>query len=461
VQFMEIREISELLESKEVSPVELASLMLERITSLDPGLHSYAYIMAETAMSEARAAEAEILRGRRRGPLHGVPLAVKDQCWTAGVPTAAGTTVLRDNVPTRDATVVRRLREAGATILGKLSMAEAAFGDHHPSLPAAVNPWDAKTWVGSSSSGAGAAIAAGLCYGAVGTDTGGSIRFPSAANGLTGFKPTWGRVSAFGIEGSAQGTMDHVGPIARSAYDCATMLKVIAGDDADDPTTLIAEVPDYPSLLETDIRGLRIGMDPQFNADCDHVTLNVLSSASKVFQNLGARVVEVSIPDVSEIVGDWKAACAIDLALAHERTFPSHRSEYSREIAAMLDFGRSKSATDLRRILQKQQKFQGRLERLFNNVDVLLVPITGIASPTVAQMAEIGYGRKWQTQVMHSTCPFNISGSPALVLPGGFTERGTPIGTQLVGAHLSEHVLLGAAHKFQQVTDYHRRYPSL
>jgi amidase len=461
VQFLDIREISRLLESKEVSPVELAGLMLERIAILEPRLHSYAYIMPESAMSEARAAEAEILRGDRRGPLHGVPLAVKDQCWTAGVPTAAGTTVLQDNIPTRDAAVVRRLREAGAIILGKLSMAEAAFGDHHPNLPAAVNPWDAETWVGSSSSGAGAATAAGMCYGAIGTDTGGSIRFPSAANGLTGFKPTWGRVSMFGIEGSAGGTMDHVGPIARSAYDCATMLKAIAGDDVDDPTTLLAEVPDYPSLLGMGIRGLRIGVDPEFNSDCDRMTLNALLSASEVFQNLGALVVEVSIPDVSGIVGDWKAACAIDLALAHERNFPSRRVEYGPEIAAMLDFGRSKSATDLRRILQEQQKFQGRLERLFTDVDVLLVPVTGIASPTTAQMAEIGYGRKWQTLVMHSTCPFNISGSPALVLPGGFTERGAPVGIQLVGAHLSEQVLLRAAHEFQQVTNYHRRHPSL
>lgn len=386
---------------------------------------------------------------------------MKDQCWTAGVPTAAGTTILQDNIPTRDAAVVRRLREAGAIILGKLSMAEAAFGDHHPNLPAAVNPWDAETWVGSSSSGAGAATAAGMCYGAIGTDTGGSIRFPSAANGLTGFKPTWGRVSMFGIEGSAGGTMDHVGPIARSAYDCATMLKAIAGDDVDDPTTLLAEVPDYPSLLGMGIRGLRIGVDPEFNSDCDRMTLNALLSASEVFQNLGALVVEVSIPDVSGIVGDWKAACAIDLALAHERNFPSRRVEYGPEIAAMLDFGRSKSATDLRRILQEQQKFQGRLERLFTDVDVLLVPVTGIASPTTAQMAEIGYGRKWQTLVMHSTCPFNISGSPALVLPGGFTERGAPVGIQLVGAHLSEQVLLRAAHEFQQVTNYHRRHPSL
>ena len=355
--------------------------------------------------------------------------------------------------------MVRRLREAGAIILGKLSMAEAAFGGHHPDLPSAVNPWDAETWAGSSSSGSGVATAAGLCYGAIGTDTGGSIRFPSAANGVTGLKPTWGRVSTFGIEGSAGSPMDHVGPIARSAYDCATMLTAIAGDDADDPTTLFSEAPDYASLLKGGIRGLRIGVDPTFNSHCDQLTLDTLQSAGEVLRTLGAQLVDVSIPDVSRVVNDWKAACAIDLALAHERNFPSRKAEYGPEIVALLEFGLSKSGTDLRRILQGQLKFRGSLERLFAEIDVLLVPVTGVASPTVARMDEIGYGPEWPTLVMHATCPFNISGNPALILPAGFTDRGTPVGIQLVGAHLAEHVLFRVGHAFQQTTDYHRRRP--
>ena len=403
--------------------------MIERIQALDPLLNSYAYTMAESALSAARAAEEEITSGNWRGPLHGVPLAVKDQCWASGVPTAAGTTVLRDNVPTRDATVVRRLREAGAIILGKLSMAEAAFGGHHPNLPSAVNPWDAETWAGSSSSGSGVATAAGLCYGAIGTDTGGSIRFPSAANGVTGLKPTWGRVSTFGIEGSAGSPMDHVGPIARSAYDCATMLTAIAGDDADDPTTLFSEAPDYASLMKGGNPWLACSASIPRSTRIATSLLSIRCKAlAKSFETWAPSLLTSRSPDVSGVVNDWKAACAIDLALAHERNFPSRKAEYGPEIVALLEFGLSKSGTDLRRILQGQLKFRGSLERLFAEIDVLLVPVTGVASPTVARMDEIGYGPEWPTLVMHATCPFNISGNPALVLPAGFTDRGTPVG---------------------------------
>ena len=461
MHFSSIYEMSQLLRSKQVSPVEVTTVLLDRIAALDGRLHCYAYVMARSALLEARKAEEEITRGEWRGPLHGVPLAVKDQFWTTEGPTTAGTFVLRENIARLDATVVRRLRAAGAVLLGKHSMAEAAFGDHHPRSPSAVNPWDADTWPGSSSSGSGVATAAGLCYGAVATDTGGSIRFPSAANGLTGLKPTWGRVSGFGIEGCAGGIMDHVGPMARSAYDCAVILQAIAGADADDPVALLSSVPDYPSLLKERVDGLRIGIDVDFNSYCEAPTLDVLRASADVLEGLGAVIVEAHIPDVSKVVYNWKAACAIDLALAHEQNFPSRSAEYSREIAALLDFGRSHTALDLQRIQQEQRRFKGRVEALFQHIDLLLVPVMGVSSPTNAQMSEIGYGPNWRTLVMRATCPFNVSGNPALVMPAGFTGRGTPVGIQLVGPSLSEAMLLRVGHAFQTSTDYHTRHPAL
>lgn len=461
MHFASIHELSHLFKTRQVSPVEITTALLDRISSIGSKLHCYTYVMAESALRAARKAEEEITRGEWRGPLHGVPLGVKDQFWTAEGPTAAGTLVLRQNMKGIDSTIVRRLHSAGAVLLGKHSMAEAAFGDHHPANPPAINPWDEDTWPGSSSSGSGVATAAGLCYGAVATDTGGSIRFPSNANGLTGLKPTWGRVSGFGIEGCARGAMDHAGPMARSAYDCAIILQAIAGPDENDPAASLSPVPDYTSTLDERIDEVRIGVDGDFNSYCDGPTLAVLQESVDLLKTLGAVIVEARIPDVSKVVDDWKAACAIDLALAHEQNFPSRSAEYSREIAALLSFGRSHTALDLQRIQQEQRRFKGSLEALFQRVDVLLVPVLGVSSPTNAQMSEIGYGPDWKKFVMRATCPFNVSGHPALAMPAGFTARRTPMGVQLVGPGFSEDLLLRLAHAFQTATDYHTRHPAL
>jgi amidase len=240
--------------------VEATAAQLARIEKSDGVLKSYAHMMAEAALIQARAAEAEIMRGEIRGPLHGVPIAVKDLCWTQGVPTAAGMTIYSDFRPTEDATVVRKLHAAGAITLGKLQLTEGAYADHHPKIAPPVNPWNAAYWSGASSSGSGVATAAGLCYGSLGSDTGGSIRFPSAANGITGLKPTWGRVSRNGVFELAA-TLDHIGPMARSAADCGVMLGVIAGSDRNDPTAVQDPVPNYLAGMTRGLHGLRIGID--------------------------------------------------------------------------------------------------------------------------------------------------------------------------------------------------------
>ena len=266
LHYSELVEIGRLIQKRELSSVAATQSQLNRIAQLEGQLKSYAYVMATSALEQAKAADLEIAAGKVRGPLHGVPIAVKDLCWTKDAPTAAGMKIYRDNRPKEDATVVIKLKEAGAVILGKLQLTEGAYADHHPEVDPPRNPWDAGLWAGASSSGSGVATAAGLCYASLGSDTGGSIRFPSAANAVTGLKPTWGRVSRYGVFELAA-TLDHIGPMARSAVDCGAMLGAIAGADPNDPTALLEPVPDYLANLSGSLQGTRIGVDPRWTSE--------------------------------------------------------------------------------------------------------------------------------------------------------------------------------------------------
>src|SRR5690625_234549 len=293
--FMGLTDLAELIRTRQVTSVEVTEALLGRIDSLDSRLHSYAHVSGETALEAAANADAEVARGHYRGPLHGVPVAVKDLCYTTDAPTASGGTVHAGHMSTYDATVVTRLREAGAVNLGKLAMTEGAFTGHHPTLHTPVNPWDEGTWSGVSSSGSGVAPAAGLCFGALGTDTGGSIRLPSAANGVTGMKPTWGRVSRYGIT-SLAASMDHIGPMARSAADCAAILEVISGQDVKDPTSSLIPVP--PFLRDIELRRVpRLGVDPELTATFDAPTRDMLGRVVETVRSLGWAIVEVKTPD--------------------------------------------------------------------------------------------------------------------------------------------------------------------
>jgi amidase len=319
LHFIEIADLATLIEKRDISSVEVTRSQLGRIELIDRSLHSYAWVMAETALAEAEAADAEIGAGKYRGPLHGVPLAVKDLCWTAGYPTAAGMAIYRDFRPNDDATVVHRLREAGGVILGKLQLTEGAYSDHHPEITPPRNPWNPAYWPGISSSGAGAALAAGLCFGALGSDTGGSIRWPSAANGVTGLKPSWGRVSRYGVIELAA-TLDHVGTMARSVADAGLLLKAIAGIDPKDPTALQAPAPNLRTRNE--VKGLRIGIDPAWNGrDVATEIQATLSAATTVFHELGAEITEVALPDPAQMIADWASNCAVEAAVAHEASY--------------------------------------------------------------------------------------------------------------------------------------------
>lgn len=461
LHYLDLMEVSRRLHAREISPVELTHAMLARIAQLDGQLHSYATVMAEQALAQARVAEAEIGRGDIRGPLHGVPVAVKDLCWTKGEITAAGMTIYADNRPTEDSTVVRKLAQAGAVILGKLQLTESAYADHHPKITVPRNPWNAAHWSGASSSGSGVATAAGLCYGSLGSDTGGSIRFPSAANGITGLKPTWGRVSRYGVFELAA-SLDHIGPMTRSARDAGAMLGVIAGADPLDPTASQEAVPNYLAGIGRSLRGLRLGIDRRWNGQgADAATQQTMAAAEAVFVALGVELREISFPDPTQIVIDWFANCAVETAVAHEATYPARKSEYGSGLAGLLDAGRALSGLEYQKILLRRQDFRGRVAALFETIDLLLMPAQPFASPTMTMMARLAETPDLIGGLLRFTAPFDASGTPTITLPGGFTDAGTPVGFQLAARHMDEALLVRAGAAFQAETDWHRRHPLL
>jgi amidase len=459
LHYLELMELAARIKAREVLPVAVTQALIDRIATLDGALGSYALVTADAAMAQAKSAEAEIAASRYRGPLHGVPIAVKDLCWTKGVPTAAGMAIYKDYRPDEDATVVRRLKEAGAVLLGKLQLTEGAYSDHHPSVTPPKNPWNADYWPGISSSGPGAATAAGLCYGSLASDTGGSIRWPSAANGLTGLKPTWGRVSRYGVFELAA-TLDHVGPMARSAADAAAILGVIAGSDPNDPTAMLDPVPDYLTVVEQGVRGLRIGVDAAWNSDAvDAATQAVLSEGIDVFRTLGAEIVNVRFPDVTQAVADWAPNCAVEAAVAHEATYPSRKDEYGLVLASVIEAGRALSGLDYQKILLRRLELRGRIAALFGTIDLLLTPVHPFKPPTLAMIRTLGEQPELIAKLQRYICPFDMTGHPTITLSGGFTEAGLPIAFQLVAAALNETTLVRAGAAFQRVTSWHRRHP--
>ncbi|MFH0130450.1 amidase [Variovorax sp. VaC1] len=458
---LELLDVGRQIQSRERSSEEVTRAMLARIEAVDGRLHSYATRMDAQALDDARRADTEIAAGRARGPLHGVPLAVKDLLWTEGVPSAHGTTIHQSFRPTEDATVVRRLREAGAVILGKLQQTEGAFADHHPQIASPVNPWDAALWPGVSSSGSGVATAAGLCFGALGTDTGGSIRFPSAANGITGLKPTWGRVSRHGAFELAA-SLDHIGPMTRSAADAGAMLAAIAGADPRDPTASTQPVPDYLATMTRGLAGLRVGIDPGWTLDrVDAPTRATLAAAIRTVESLGASVREVVFPDTTQAVLDWSPLCAVETAVAHEATYPARRAEYGPGLSGLIDLGLSQSATDYQKLLLRRADFSGRVRAFFEQVDLLLIPAIPFAAPTLERAGQLGVDPELLAGMLRYTCPFDLTGSPTLTLPGGATEAGVPVAFQFVAPHFGEDLLVRAGWAFQRATDWHRRHPAV
>ncbi|UCE85919.1 MAG: amidase [Deltaproteobacteria bacterium] len=454
-----LMELAERIRTRSLSPVEATTATLERIDALDAALHSYITVLRERALEQAKQAEREISDGRYRGPLHGVPVAVKDLCFTRGVRTTCASKILADFVPDYDAAVVERLSRAGAVVLGKLNMTEFALSGYHPDRPAPVNPWAADRWPGVSSSGSGVATAAGLCFGSIGTDTGGSIRFPSAACGVVGLKPTYGRVSRYGVFPLAE-SLDHVGPIARRSADAAAMLAAIAGHDARDPTSLRETVPDYLASIDAGVRGVRIGVDERYcREEVDPELAEAVLGAARALAGQGAELREVEFPDVGEIARWWFAICSAEAAWAHEGTYPSRADDYGPDFRRLLEQGARVRGADYARAHAAREAFRGRLRALFEDVDLIACPSMPAPPPRLAELGLETASQVSARPLLRFTAPFDFSGSPTLSLPCGLSREGLPLSVQLVGRHLSEDLLCRAGHAYEQASDAHARTP--
>ncbi len=432
---------------------------LRRIERLDPELRAYSVVWPDRARRAAERLDAVRDEGAPLGPLHGVPIALKDLCDVAGEPTHAGTTVLGESPAVADAEVVARLEAAGAVLLGKVKMTEGAFVAHHPSVTPPVNPWNAARWTGISSSGSGVAVAAGLCTAALGTDTGGSIRYPSAACGLSGLKPTHGRVSLRGVFPLAE-SLDHIGPMARSVDDVARIFPVLCGHDPSDPWSLASNPPvATPSALAPHVQGVRIGLDRRYcEADVDAEVVAALHAALDVLRGLGAELVELELPTPDDVLGAWVPLAAAEVAAAHAATFPSRADDYGPELREVIELGLSVDGRAVADAWKRRQAFARRLEACFDRVDVLVAPVIPTRFAADTNLADLA-AHPAAGIAIRFTSPFNSSGSPSLTLPSGFDDEGAPIGFQLIGAHRDEARLLALGAAFQGATGWHARRP--
>lgn len=461
LHFKGLQEIATMILAGETTSKDVTCAMLDRIADVDPHYQSYIHVCTDRALQQAQAADADLAKGLHRGPLHGVPIAVKDLCQTTYAPTRAGTRIHEGFKAPFNATVVDRLETAGAVILGKLTMTEGAYTGHHPDIPLPPNPWSADHWVGTSSTGSGVATSAGLCFASLGSDTGGSIRYPSATCGLTGIKPTWGRVSRHGVFALAD-SLDHVGPMARSAADCAAMLQVIAGWDRNDPTSIDAPVPDYLADLGKGVRDMAIGIDGAYAMKgIDSQVSEALQDAIDVFESLGARIVEVTMPPWQELSDVWIRMCAIETAVAHADTYPARAGEYGPDLTQLIEEGRNTSGMDAARGHHLRIAFTQALTTMFGAVDCMLCPTMPTPTPSLADMADYGEDPAVLSAIMRFTAPFDFSGTPTITLPNGIDSAGMPLSMQIAGPHLGEAAIISAAHAYQNATDWHTLEPTM
>ncbi len=457
---LSIAEAANLIRRKKLSPVELAEACLQRVGSVDARLRAFITVTRDEALATAQQAASAIARGNYKGPLHGIPLALKDLFDTAGVRTTAGSKIMADRVPAEDAEVTARLKAAGAVILGKLNMHEFAYGATgvNPHYGATLNPWDPTRISGGSSSGSGAAVAAGMALGALGTDTGGSVRIPSALCGITGLKPTYGRVSRRGVV-PLSWALDHVGPMARSAADAAIILKAIAGHDPGDETSSEEPVPDYAKLLEgRSLKGLRVGVPREYffdNVDAEVAT--AVRGAISAFEHLGSEVSEVSLPHIDEAPAAVNTIMLTEALAYHRRWLAERPQDYGEDVRQRLEMGLLYPAVSyieaqrLRSLIVAEWR-----EQVFDRVDLLAVPTTPVSAPSLEES-----DLQATLTLVRFTNPFNLVGVPAVSVPCGFTGTGLPVGLQFVGRWFEEGTVLGAAHAYQQATDWHKRAPPL
>ena len=454
--FLDLTQASQAVQTRQISPVELTQLCLSRIEKLNSRYNAFITVMAETALAEARKAEVEITRGEWKGPLHGIPLAIKDLAETAGVRTTAASRVLEHYIPSEDAEVVRRLRLAGAVLLGKLNLHEFAYGGsgiigHYGP---ARNPWNTAHITGGSSSGSAAAVAAGLCYGAIGTDTAGSIRLPSAYCGITGLNPSYGLVSRRGII-PLSWTLDHVGPMARSVADAALMLQAIAHYDMHDFYCQRFPPVYYPSAIAEPVSSLRLAVVPEFWKDVDADITKAVDAAVDTLSRLTAGLIEVHLPTHVD-----RTVVRCESYAYHQRHLPAHEKEYDPETLRRIRSGSDVSAAEY--IEHYRQLLQQRREILhvFEEVDLLLTPTAPVMPPSVDELTKTPDQLRARELIMlRNTRPWNVYGLPAISVPCGFSVSGVPIGLQIIGSPGTEGSIMALAHAFQTSTEWHKKRP--
>jgi aspartyl-tRNA(Asn)/glutamyl-tRNA(Gln) amidotransferase subunit A len=463
--YLSARELGTRLRTREVSAVEAVQALLSRIESLEPRLNAYITVTAEEALEAARRCDTELARGQDRGPLHGIPLAVKDLYDTAGIRTTSGSKILADRVPEQDATSVARLRAAGAVIIGKTNLNEFACGvtttnSHYGDT---YNPWDLARTPGGSSGGSAAAVAAGLCTVATGTDTGGSIRIPAAFCGIVGLKPTHGRISCHGIM-PLSWEQDHPGPMTRTVFDAAIMLEALAGWDRADPVTVRRPVPKYASELDGNIKGWKIGVDrDRVLNEISTEVRQAFETALDVLANLGAEVIDIHLPDLEEGLRAGLTIWGAESAAVHAEWLHMRPDEYDPAVRPRLENGLAVTGVEYARAQRIRRQMSRELLLLFDQIKLVATPTCALAAPphgaktVVVDRQEIDV----LTGATRFSRVFNLTGSPTISIPCGFTSDGLPIGLQLVGAMFDEATVLKAAYAYEQATQWHLRRPPL
>jgi aspartyl-tRNA(Asn)/glutamyl-tRNA(Gln) amidotransferase subunit A len=460
--FSSISELSELIRDKKVSPVEVTRATLDRIDKLNPKMNAYITVTRDSAIKSAQQAEAEIQQKKWRGPLHGVPIAVKDLFDTAGVKTTAGSNVFKDRVPAQDAEVIRKLKAAGAVLVGKTNMHEFAFGGS--SLVTAFggvhNPWDLARIAGGSSGGSAAAVAAGLCYGALGSDTAGSIRQPASYCGLAGLKPTYGLVSTRGVI-PLSWSLDHVGPLARTVADAAILLQTIAGYDPEEITSVRMDVPNYSAALNQRPASIRVGIVRDFFFDgLEPEIQEATNRAIAVLQKLTGGITDVMIPARNQ--EELRATVRLAEAYAYHAEFMAKSPElYQPETLARLRPGVNVDTIAYIHGRQQLDRTRRTTLEVFKKVDVVVTPTSPISPPPITDFTGDRNGSPdFLNGNIRNTSPFDVYGWPTISVPSGFTASGLPIGLQISAAPGADAVVFQVAHAYEQATEWHKRRPS-
>ena len=463
--FLPISQLAPLLKRKKLSPTEIVDAVLERIQELNGRLNAYIHVNSEEARKRAREAESEIAHGRYRGPLHGIPIAVKDNIFTANIPTTAGSQILKDFVPSKNAFVMERLHRAGAILVGKTNLSEFAYGatTNNVHFGPTSNPWDTQRSPGGSSGGSAAAVAACLAAAALGTDTGGSIRIPAALCGVVGLKPTYGRVSCRGVIPLAT-SFDHVGPLARSVTDAAIVLRTIAGYDPLDGASARKSVPNYPLIIKKRMRFARLGLPKQYYFEAlDEEVRFAIDTAMQCFVKLGVSFQEVSLPHVAESSETAMQAAFAEATSYHQQMgyFPAKAHEYGQDVRERLEQGAKVLATDYLKAFVSAKLVRADFEDALTRVDAILVPTVPIAAPRVnVKVVEINsHIEPVRSALIRLNRPQNLTGLPAITVPCGFTRTGLPIAIQIIGRAFDEETVLRLAHAYEEATQWHLLHP--